>query len=183
MMARTKGVKHGCVLAPTLSNLTFSAILMNAHHNECPGICTAYRTDEHLLNSRRMQASTRLLTTTVHVLIFVDDWTLNTTTEENRQRSMGLFAVGCATFGQNINIDKTVIMHQPLPNAASSVPHIHVGSIERRNTDNFACLDCPLSHCIKVVDEVAYQTSKAPQAIGQLQSSLSKRHGLHLNTK
>ncbi|VDL96218.1 unnamed protein product [Schistocephalus solidus] len=48
----------------------FSAMLMDAYRDEQPGIRIAYRSDGHLLNSRRMQASTRTSTTTVHDLLF-----------------------------------------------------------------------------------------------------------------
>ncbi|VDM04175.1 unnamed protein product [Schistocephalus solidus] len=92
-------VKEGCVLAPTLFSLMFSAMLMDAYRNEQPGIRIAYRTDGHLLNSRRMQASTRVSTTTVHDLLFADECALNTVTEESMQRSMDLFAAGYADFG------------------------------------------------------------------------------------
>nr|VZI09142.1 unnamed protein product [Spirometra erinaceieuropaei] len=52
--AVTNGVKQGCVLAPTLFILMFSAMLMDAYSDEPPGIRIAYRTDGHLLNQRRM---------------------------------------------------------------------------------------------------------------------------------
>nr|VZI07327.1 unnamed protein product [Spirometra erinaceieuropaei] len=52
--AVTNGVKQGCVLAPTLFSLMFSAMLMDAYRDERPGIRIAYRTDGHLLNQRRM---------------------------------------------------------------------------------------------------------------------------------
>ncbi|VDM01883.1 unnamed protein product [Schistocephalus solidus] len=58
--AVTNGVKQGFVLAPTLFSLMFSAMLMDAYRDEQPGIRIDYRIDEHLLNSRRMQASTRV---------------------------------------------------------------------------------------------------------------------------
>ncbi|VDM02234.1 unnamed protein product [Schistocephalus solidus] len=57
--AVTKGVKQGCLLAPTLLSLMFSAMLMDFYRDKQPGICIAYTTDGHLLNSRRMQASTQ----------------------------------------------------------------------------------------------------------------------------
>ncbi|VDL94823.1 unnamed protein product [Schistocephalus solidus] len=41
-------VKQGCVLAPNLFSLMFSAMLMDACHDEHPGIRIAYRTDGHL---------------------------------------------------------------------------------------------------------------------------------------
>nr|VZI25723.1 unnamed protein product [Spirometra erinaceieuropaei] len=57
--AVTNGVKQGCVLAPTLSSLMFSAMLMDAYRDEHPGIRIAYRTDGHLLNQRRMHFQSR----------------------------------------------------------------------------------------------------------------------------
>nr|VZI40076.1 unnamed protein product [Spirometra erinaceieuropaei] len=61
--AVTNGVKQGCVLAPTLFSLMFSAMLMDANRDEHPGIRIAYRTDGHLLNQRRMHFQSRAWTT------------------------------------------------------------------------------------------------------------------------
>ncbi|VDL95287.1 unnamed protein product [Schistocephalus solidus] len=52
----TNGGNQGCVLAPTLFSFMFSAMLMDAYCDEQPGIRITYRTDGHLLSSRRMQA-------------------------------------------------------------------------------------------------------------------------------
>ncbi|VDL93402.1 unnamed protein product [Schistocephalus solidus] len=83
----------------------FSVMLMEAYRDEQPGISIAYRTDGHLLNSRPMQASTHVSTVTVHDLHFADDCALNTV-----QRSMNLFAAGCADFGLTVSTAKTVVM-------------------------------------------------------------------------
>ncbi|BHF80615.1 hypothetical protein SprV_0702374300 [Sparganum proliferum] len=116
--AVTNGVKQGCVLAPTLFSLMFSAMLMDAYRDERPpGIRIAYRTDGQLLNQRRMHFQSRVSTTTVHELLFADDCALNTTSEEEMQRSMDLFSAACANFGLVINTQKTVVMHQPPPNS------------------------------------------------------------------
>nr|VZI11165.1 unnamed protein product [Spirometra erinaceieuropaei] len=96
--AVTNGVKQGCVLAPTLFSLMFSAMLMDAYRDERPWIRIAYRTDGHLLNQRRMHLQSRVSTTTVHELLFADDCTLNTTSEEEMQRSMDLFSAACENF-------------------------------------------------------------------------------------
>nr|VZI40139.1 unnamed protein product [Spirometra erinaceieuropaei] len=95
--AVTNGVKQGCVLAPTLFSLMFSAMLMDAYRDERPGIRIAYRTDGHLLNQRRMHFQSRVSTTTVHELLFADDCALNTTSEEEMQRSMDLFSARART--------------------------------------------------------------------------------------
>ncbi|VDL96427.1 unnamed protein product [Schistocephalus solidus] len=72
----TNGVKQGCVLAPTQFSLMFSAMLMGAYRDECPGISITCRNDGHFLNFRRMLASTRVSTTTVHDLLFTNDCSL-----------------------------------------------------------------------------------------------------------
>ncbi|VDM03600.1 unnamed protein product [Schistocephalus solidus] len=124
--AVTDGVKQGCVLAPTLFSLMFSAMLMSAYRDERPGICIAYRTDGHLLNSWRTQAPMRVLTTTVHDLLFADDCALNTVTEEDMTRNMDLFDAGCTNFGLKISLAKMVVLHQLPPSAENNAPRINV---------------------------------------------------------
>ncbi|BHF80908.1 hypothetical protein SprV_0702403600 [Sparganum proliferum] len=90
--AVTNGVKQGCALAPTLFSIMFSAMLTDAYRDKRPGIHIAYRTDRQLLNHWRMHFQSRVSTTTVHELLFVDDCALNTTLEGDMQSSMDLFA-------------------------------------------------------------------------------------------
>ncbi|BHF63759.1 hypothetical protein SprV_0200675400 [Sparganum proliferum] len=90
---------------------SFSSILTDAYRDERPYIRIAYRTDRHLLNSRRIQAPVRLSTAIIRELLFAGDCAFNTTSEDNMQRSMDLFASGCAHFGLTINTDKTVIIN------------------------------------------------------------------------
>nr|VZI06603.1 unnamed protein product [Spirometra erinaceieuropaei] len=184
--AVTNGVKQGCVLAPTLFSLMFSAMLMDAYREERPGIRVAYRTDGHLLNQRRMHFQSRVSTTTVHELLFADDCALNTTSEEEMQRSMDLFSAACENFGLVINMQKTVVMHQPPPKSATSPnapPQISVNGIQLQVVENFPYLDSTLSRKTKIDDELASRISKASQAFGRLQSTVWNRHGLQLNTK
>ncbi|BHF65163.1 hypothetical protein SprV_0200817200 [Sparganum proliferum] len=97
--AVTNGVKQGCVLAPTLFSLMFSAMLMDAYRDEYPGIRIAYRTDSHLLNQRRMHVQSRVSTTTVHELLFADDCVPNATTEEDMHRSTNVLTTVYKNFG------------------------------------------------------------------------------------
>nr|VZI32098.1 unnamed protein product [Spirometra erinaceieuropaei] len=184
--AVTNGVKQGCVLAPTLFSLMFSAMLMHAYRDERPGIRIAYRTDGHLLNQRRMHIQSRVSTTTVHELLFADDCALNTTSEEEMQRSMDLFSAACENFGLVINTQKTVVMHQPPPNSATAPnapPQISVNGTQLQVVENFPYLGSTLSRNTKIDDEVANRISKASQAFGRLQSTVWNRHGLQLSTK
>ncbi|BHF85989.1 hypothetical protein SprV_1002916700 [Sparganum proliferum] len=70
--AVTNGVKHGCVLAPTLFSLMFPSMLMDAERDERPGIHLAYGTTGHLLNLRRMHFRSRVSTVPIHELLFSD---------------------------------------------------------------------------------------------------------------
>nr|VZI41690.1 unnamed protein product [Spirometra erinaceieuropaei] len=141
--AVTSGVKQGCVLAPTLFSLTFSAILMDAYRDERPGIRIAYRTVGHLLNQRRMHFQSRVSTTNVHELLFADDFALNTTSEEEMQRSMDLFSAACENFVLVINEQKMMVMHQPPPNSATAhnaSPQISVNGTQLQVVENFPSL-------------------------------------------
>nr|VZI32221.1 unnamed protein product [Spirometra erinaceieuropaei] len=183
--AVTNGVKQGCVLAPTLFSLMFSAMLMDAYRDERPGIRIAYRTDGRLLNQRRMNFQSRVSTATVHELLFADDCALNTTSEAEMQRSMDLFSAVCENFGLVINTQKTVVMHQPPPNSATTpnAPQINVNGTQLQVVENFPYLGSTLSRNTKIDDEVANRISNASQAFGRLQSTVWNRHGLQLSTK
>ncbi|BHF58986.1 hypothetical protein SprV_0100194100 [Sparganum proliferum] len=183
--AVTNGVKQGCVLAPTLFSLMFSVMLMDAYRDDRPRIRIAYRTDGHLLNQRRMHFQSRVSTTTVHELLFADDCALNTTSEEEMQRSMDLFSATCENFSLVINTQKTVVMHQPPPNSATppNAPQISVNGTQLQVVENFPYLGSTLSRNTKIDDEVANRISKASQAFGRLQSTVWNRHGLQLSTK
>nr|VZI44042.1 unnamed protein product [Spirometra erinaceieuropaei] len=184
--AGTNRVKQGCVRAPTLFSLMFSGMLMDAYRNERPGIRIAYRTDGHLLNQRRMPFQSRVSTTTVHELLFADDCVLNTTSEEEMQRSMDLFSAACENFGLVIKTQKTVVMHQPPPNSATAPnasPQISANGTQLQAVENIPYLDSTLSRNTKIDDDVANRISKASQAFGRLQSTVWNRHGLQLSTK
>nr|VZI44769.1 unnamed protein product [Spirometra erinaceieuropaei] len=184
--AMTNGVKQGCLLTPNLFSLMLSAMLMDAYRDERPGIRIAYRTDGHLLTQRRMHFQSRVSTTTVHELLFADDCVLNTTSEEEMQRSMDLFSAASENFGLVINTQKTVVMHQPPPNSATAPnapPQISVNGNHLQVVENFPYLGSTLSHNTKIDDEVARRISKASQAYGRLRNTVWNRHGLQLSTK
>ena len=55
----TNGVKQGCVMAPTLFSMMFSAMLTDAFQDVDAGFPIRYRFDGKLLNLRRLQAISR----------------------------------------------------------------------------------------------------------------------------
>ena len=56
----TNGVKQGCVLAPTLFSMVFSAMLTDAFQDGDNGIPIRYHFDGKLFNLRRFQAKSKV---------------------------------------------------------------------------------------------------------------------------
>ena len=77
----SNGVKQGCVLAPTLFSLMFSAMLTGAFRDGDVGIDLRYRTDGKLFNLRRLQAKTKVKTDIIRDFLFADDCALNAGSE------------------------------------------------------------------------------------------------------
>ncbi|BHF65267.1 hypothetical protein SprV_0200827700 [Sparganum proliferum] len=136
----------------------FSVMLMDAYYDEGSGIRVAYRTDDHLLNQRRMHFQLRVSTTTVHELLFADDCALNTTSEGDMQRNMDLFAAAataatttttnttaCDNYSLVTNTKRTAVIHQLPPNAAYAAPQINVNGAQLQLVDNFTYLGSTLS--------------------------------------
>nr|VZH99935.1 unnamed protein product [Spirometra erinaceieuropaei] len=185
--AVSNGVKQGCVLAHTLFSLMLTAMRMEAYRDGHPGIRIAYRTDGQLLNQRQMHFQSRVSTTAVHELLFTDNCALNTTSEEDVQRGMGIFAAAaaaaCDNLGLSINMTKRVVIHQPQPDAAYNAPQINVNGAQLQVVDNFTYLGSPISLVPKIYHEVIHRSSKASQAFDRLQSTVWNRHGLRLSIK
>ena len=78
----TNGVKQGCVLAPTLFSLIFSALLTDAFEETSPGIPFRYRYDGKLFNPRRLQAVTNVKDTVIRDLLVADECALNANNEQ-----------------------------------------------------------------------------------------------------
>ena len=69
----TNGVKQGCVMAPTLFSMMFSAMLKDAFQDIDAGFPIRYRFDGKLLNLRRLQAKSKVQTDVVDKLLYADD--------------------------------------------------------------------------------------------------------------
>ena len=89
----TNGVKQGCVLAPTLFSMMFSAMLMDAFQDSDTGFPIRYRFDGNIFNLRRLQAKTKVQTDVLDELLYADDMDKNASTEAKMQRAMDQVSV------------------------------------------------------------------------------------------
>nr|VZI42954.1 unnamed protein product [Spirometra erinaceieuropaei] len=136
----TKGVKQLCVLTPTLFGLMFSAMLMDAYRDERPP---------------KFASPTGWAANASILLLFAYDCEANTTTEEEMQRSMDLYASDCAHFGPTINTYRPVVTHRTQPNAEYSAACIRVSDNELKTVDNFNYLGSKVSRCIRIDGKVS----------------------------
>ena len=81
----TNGTKQGCVMAPLLFTLVFSAMLNDAFHDNDLGALIRFRTDGNVFNLRRLKSRTRTSKLLIKDLLFADDCALLAhTIDENR---------------------------------------------------------------------------------------------------
>lgn len=179
----TNGVKQGCVLAPTLFSMVFSAMLTDAFQDCQDGVHLRYRTDGGLFNLRRLQAVTKVTETVIRDFLFADDCALNATTEQKMQHEMDCFSRACDNFGLTISTKKTEVMHQPAPGKPYQEPHIIVKGQKLQAVDNFTYLGSTLSRAVNIDAEINNRIAKASTAFGRLRHNVWERRGLSLTTK
>ena len=73
----TNGAKQGCVMAPTLFSMMFSAMLMDAFQGSDSGFPIRYRFDGNIFNLRMLHAKTKVQTDVLDELLYVDDMDKN----------------------------------------------------------------------------------------------------------
>ena len=84
----TNGVKQGCVLAPTLLSMMFSAMLTAAFQDGDNSLPIRYRFDGKLFNLRRLQAKSKVQTEVLDEFLFADDMAKGASTEEKMQKGV-----------------------------------------------------------------------------------------------
>ena len=179
----SNGVKQGCVLAPTLFSMVFSAMLTDAFKTCDQGVNIRYRTDGKLFNIRRFNAPTKVRETTVRDLLFADDCGLNGNTEPAMQQLMDCFSRACDNFGLTINTQKTEIMYQPAPGKPYERPHVTVNGTTLNAVDNFTYLGSNLSRSVLIDNEVNSRIAKASVAFARLRKNVWERRGITHQTK
>nr|VZI18049.1 unnamed protein product [Spirometra erinaceieuropaei] len=109
---------------------------------------------------------TRVSTTTVHELLFADDCALNTTSEEEMQRSMDLLSAACENFGLVINTQNMVVMHQPSTNTATppNTPQISVNGTQQQVVDNLPFLGSNLPKTTVKTGAAIYEANRIAAA-------------------
>ena len=176
--------KQGCMLAPTLFSMIFSAMLSDAfRHDEETSIKIRFRTDGKLFNLQRLQAKTKVQKNSVRDLLFADDCLLSAATVGQMQQSMYSFSSACKNFGLTISTKKTEVLHQPAPLKSYVASVIMLEGEPLKTVDKFTYLGSTLSRSTNIDDEVEARIAKASSAFGRLRDSVWERRGIKQATK
>ena len=116
----TNGVKQGCVLAPTLFSMMFSAMLTAAFQDGDNGIPIRYRFDRKLFNLRRLHAESKVYTEVLDEFLFADDMEKGAPTEKKMQKDVDQVCDSCDSYDLTISIKKTI--NQQLASLTRSPP-------------------------------------------------------------
>ena len=179
----TNGVKQGCVLAPTLFSMMFSAMLMDAFQDSDTGFPIRYRFDGNVFNLRRLQAKTKVQTDVLDELLYADDMDKNANTEAKMQRAMDQVSQSCDNYDLTISTKKTEVVHQPVPGKPYNEPTITVNGQKLKVVDKFTYLGSTLSRAVHIDDEITARIAKASVAFGRLRANVWERNGIKLDTK
>ena len=180
----TNGVKQGCVLAPTLFSMVFSAMLVDAFRDhEDEGFPLRYRTDGELFKPSRLKSVRKSHFTVIRDLLFADDCALNAKTQDQMQHQLDLFSQSCDNFGLTISIKKTEVLFQPAPGKPYIEPDIKIKGETLKAVDRFTYLGSTLSQKANIDIEINSRVAKASASFGRLRKSVWERRGLSLKTK
>ena len=91
------GVKQGCVMAPTLFSMMFSAMLMDAFQDSDTGFPIRYRFDSNIFNLRRLQTKTKVQTDELDELLCAVDMSKNANSEAKVSQSCDNYDITIST--------------------------------------------------------------------------------------
>ena len=179
------GVKQGCVLAPTLFSIFFSAMLQQATEEmlDTDNIYIRTRYNGSLFNLQRLRASNKVTLALIRELLFADDAALLAHSEQSLQHITTCFAEAAAIFGLEVSIKKTVILHQPVTNMVQNSPSISIGESKLDVVQQFTYLGCVVSADAKLDKDIANRLDKANKSFGSLNKRVWSNKNLRTDTK
>ena len=108
----TIGVKHSCVLAPTLFSIFLSAMLDEAFRDMGGGVYIQSRQSADIFNVAHFRTKTKTTRTLMRELLFADDSALVAHSVKEMEKIVDAFSDASKKFGLKIKIKKTEVLYQ-----------------------------------------------------------------------
>ncbi|XP_045503538.1 uncharacterized protein LOC123700381 [Colias croceus] len=174
-----RGVRQGCVLAPTLFGIYFSLMLRAAFSDDHQGVHLHTRTDGRLFNISLLKSKKHREDLFVDNLLFADDAALLANSPFELQSMIDRFSRACSQFAMTVNTSKTVILSQGTP-AGSTVSLNGTPIVE---IDRFCYLGSTVSNNLSLDSEIDIRIGKAATMFGKLNEKVWRNKHLTVKTK
>ena len=166
----TNVTNQGCVMAPLLFTLVFSAMLYDAFHDNDLGALILFRTDGTVFNLRRLNSKTRTSKVLIRDLLFADDCARLAHTVDDIQAITN--ARSAHRFGLTISLKKTEVIYQPKTGADYTAPTITIDNNPLNVVDKFTYLGSTISQNALIDDHISARIGKASGSFGKLSKRL-----------
>ncbi|XP_048004286.1 uncharacterized protein LOC125240437 [Leguminivora glycinivorella] len=161
-----RGVRQGCVLAPTLFGIFFSVLLKVAFGDDLQGIHLYTRADGQMYNLARLKSKRHRKDFFVDSLLFADDAAFVAHSESQLQTIMDKFQKACDLFSMSVNAKKTVILAQ----GCSEQPTIVLNGAPLEVISKFCYLGSLVSCNLSLDAEIDSRIGKAATTFGRLRT-------------
>ncbi|XP_069996592.1 uncharacterized protein [Penaeus vannamei] len=176
---RKRGVKQGCVLAPTLFGLCFCVFkITHSNLGTSTGVSVLSRDDGNFFNLSRFTAKTRIQRVVVQELLSADDAALCASTPEQLQDLLDCFTSACEDFGLTISLKKTVTMSPSDRAHAFTINDTTLDDVEK-----FTYLGSIIAKNTSVDQDICTRLGKAATTFGRLTNRVWKNKTLSIRTK
>ena len=172
-----RGVKQGCVLAPTLFGIFFGLLLKHAFDTTTTeGIYLRTRSDGRLFNLARLRAKTTVRKVLIRDMLFADDAAVATHTQEELQSLVDCFSQACKDFGLTISLKKTNVLGQD----TEALPVITIDNYE---LCQFTYLGSTITDKLSLDAEIDKRIGKAASTLARLTAWVWTSPKLSVKTK
>lgn len=179
----TSGVKQGCVMAPTLFAIYFSAVMSDALVKCRNKIILNVRMDKSVFDISRFRAKRRISTVPVAEIQYADDVCLMASSVQDLQECLDYLDESCHKFGLVISASKTQILKQPARKTSADDTPVYLSGKPLEEVGSFRYLGSLVRSDNRLESDISARIAKAAAAFGGLNHRVWKSHDLKLVTK